>query len=314
MSSPAERRDYRAASNRIVPGRFDVVSVPEYPEYADDPRGDELILVDGWQIGGSYACTTADRDTWASYGPVGFSLGHPTRQAAVDVQVREYAIDPSVHGRIVGDQLAEEQAERARHDAAEEAVWRQREAERRRARLGDDEPGPTILTVPAYHALYAHQAEVDEVSRWLAANGIEDASGVHEIRVEQRASRQVVVYEVPPFAWATTRTPLTETETHVVKLTAAPPQIDTPARPDLHALLEEHWPTRFPLIDYGRSLACSCCTRSWRDLAPRETLTDAVALWPCDPVAKAIANPPHPVGSIACEECDPRLAHLDELI
>jgi hypothetical protein len=45
------------------------------------------------------------------------------------------------------------------------------------------------------------------------------------------------------------------TETHVVTLTAEPPPIATPVRPDLHALLDAHWPTRFPLVDYGRSMA-----------------------------------------------------------
>ena len=284
------RRDYRAAHFRAAVGRFAVHSVPEYPDDADDPRGDELILVDGFQIGGTYVCTGETRDTWASYGPAGCSLRHPTRQAAIDVQVREYAIDPSLHDRIVADALAEEQAERARQGARLAEQREQRETERRRARLGDDEPGPTILTVPAYHALYADPDETLRVGQWLDAHGIAEASAIHEIRVEQRATRRVIVYEVPGRSCHTGRD--TPTETHVVSLTVDPPRIGTPARPDLHALLEEHWPTRFPLIDYGQSLACPRCTRSRRDLGAGEGLDDTLAAWPCAPVIEAIANAP----------------------
>jgi hypothetical protein len=282
MNRSIERQDQSA--HGLV-----VRSVPKYPDYADDPRGDELIVVNGKRIGGTYVCATEATDTWASYGPAGYSFRHPTREAAIAVQVDMYATDPDLYDRINAEEAAEDEAERNRR-AAEVAAERERwAAGRRRARLGDDEPGPTILTVPAYHALYADNDETHQVREWLAAHGIEGASAIHEIRVEQRAARRVIAYEAPVLSMRPTRE--TPTQTHVVTLTTEPPTINTPARPDLHNLLDEHWPTLFPLIDHGRSLACAPCTRAQRAASPAVAPGDLLAQWPCEPVTEAISNP-----------------------
>jgi hypothetical protein len=57
---------------------------------------------------------------------------------------------------------------------------------------------------------------VDRVSQWLATQGIDNVSALHEIRVELRATRHVIVYETPAGWWGAS------TETHVVTLTADP--------------------------------------------------------------------------------------------
>lgn len=152
-------------------------------------------------------------------------------------------------------------------------------------RLGDDEPGLTVWTLPAYHALYAPMTEVDAVSAWFAANEITYVSGCHEVRVEQRASRLAAVYEAVCRPWAQGRS--LETETRVVTLTTGLPVITTPARPDLHELLEMHWPATFPLIDFGAAAACGHCTRE-----ARATLAADMVHWPCPVVAAAMDNPP----------------------
>lgn len=282
MNSSIERQDQSAHG-------FAVQSVPKYPDYADDPRGDELILVNDKRIGGTYVCHTEATDTWASYGPAGYSFRHPTREAAIAVQVNTYATDPDLYDRINAEEAAEDEAERNRQAAEGAAAHERWAAGRRRARLGDDNPGPTILTVPAYHALYADNAETHRVGKWLAAHGIDDASAIHEIRVEQRAARRVIAYEAPVLSTRPTRE--TPTETHVVTLTTEPPPINTPARPDLHRLIDEHWPTLFPLIDHGRSLACAPCTRAQRALSPAVAPGDLLAPWPCEPVTEAISSP-----------------------
>lgn len=280
MTTTEIRQDFRAAEHRNASGKFAVQSVPKYLGYGDDPYGDELILVDGWQIGGTYHCADG---TWASYGPAGLSRHHDSRQVATDVQVNAYRLDPDGYERLCDEQLAEEAAEAARREAEDQAEQDRLAAERRRGRLGDDEPGPTILIVPAYYALYAPEEETRSIREWLGANGAEDVSAVHEIRVEQRAKRRVIVFERPIRVFRPTKE--SATETHVVTLTVDPPVVDTPARPDLHALLDEHWPSRFLLIDFGASMACSACTRA-------SGSRTAVVQWPCEPVAKAIANPP----------------------
>jgi hypothetical protein len=82
------RRHFRDAHHRVVPGSFAVSSVVEYLDDAGEPDSDELILVDGWQIGATYRCQDG---TWASWGPAGLDRGHPNRQASIDAQVRAYA-------------------------------------------------------------------------------------------------------------------------------------------------------------------------------------------------------------------------------
>lgn len=285
-------RDFRDPDNRVVPGTFTVTTVAECPLEDADRDADRLVLVDGFQIGMVYLCEDGG---WACWGPASLTPHHPTWQAAVDAQVAAYAIDPAGFDRRSADALAEERAERA----AREAVWQaeldaQEEADRRR-RLGDDEPGPTIWTLPAYHVLYAPVPETTAVSAWFGQVGADDVSAVHEVRVEQRATRRVVVFEQPHGFWLTSRR--APTRTRVVTCEVDPPPIATPARPDLHDLLEEHWPTRFPLIDGGRTMACKVCTRSWKDLKPGESLHDVLASWPCPPLTAAIKRQPAMLGA-----------------
>lgn len=257
-----------------------------YPGYEGGVE-DALILVDGQQIGGSYWCGAdyiRDGQRWASYGPAGLSMHHPDRETAEQVQVREYATNPDLYDRVNAQARAERAAEQEAEATRREEAHARAEEARRRRRCGDDEPGPTLWTLPAYHVLYAPEQETQQVREWLAANGIDAASGTHEIRIEQRATRRVVAYEAPESARIVTRD--TATKTHVVTLVAEPPTIATPARPDLHELLEEHWPTQFPLIDYGRTLACPVCTRAAGSVT-------SVVPWPCEKVTAAIGEPEH---------------------
>jgi hypothetical protein len=106
---------------------------------------DSLILVDGEQIGGVYLCANL---TWASYGPLGYVFDYPTREAAERAQLREYVTNPDLFDRLNAEARAERDAEQARRDAEQDARAPAREADDRRRRLGDDEPGPTIWTLP----------------------------------------------------------------------------------------------------------------------------------------------------------------------
>jgi hypothetical protein len=50
---------------------------------------DRIILRDGETIGGVYYCTAENVPRgrkWASWGPAGLSMGHPTREAAIAAQ------------------------------------------------------------------------------------------------------------------------------------------------------------------------------------------------------------------------------------
>lgn len=271
---------------------FEVTRQPEH-EGSDD----FLILVDGQRIGGTYPgrCNVAQlvgwgRDdggqsgeNWISYGPRGLSCGHPTREAAEQAQVREYATDPGLFDRLFAMDRAERAAEAATRQAERDAEYERRAAERRRRRLGDDEPGPVTWTLPVLHALYADLDEVDAVIAWLEANGIEHVSSRHEARVEQRATRRVVVFE--KVAWVYNGRGTDSTKTHVVTIVTDPPAIAAPPRPDMHAVFAEHWPSQFPLIDFGQSTACGKCTRE-----AKASTADMMVPWPCAPVEKAIAN------------------------
>lgn len=241
-----------------------------------DRDTEHVIRVDDRRIGGIYMGT----EGWVSYGPAGYVFGQGSVEIAAEVQVREYAIDPSGYERMQDDLAAEIEREQAEREAYAEDGRRQRAEKRRRQRLGDDEPGPTVLTVPAYHALYAPDAEVQAVSDWLNALGVDYVSAVHEVRVERRADRFALVYERCAFGRDG------ETQTWVVTVTEPLPQIATPARPDLHALLAEHWPTRYPLVDYGQSTACTACTRA---AGPARLPADLVA-WPCSMIHEAITG------------------------
>jgi hypothetical protein len=264
--------------------------------YAPD---DFLILVDGLVVGGTYWCSYNPAvavpgwgwddggiagESWASWGPRGLSCGHPTREAAEQAQVREYATNPDLYDRRIAMEEAGREAAAARQQAQRDAEYERCEAARRRERLGDDEPGPVIWTLPAFHALYADMTEVNAVSAWIRANGLEHVSGRHEVRVEQRATRRVAVFEKPTAVWNGRSTE--STETHVVTIVTDPPAVTTPARPDLHGLFAEHWPSWFPLIDFGQSVACGKCTQE-----VHATVSEKMVTWPCPTVEQAIGTP-----------------------
>jgi hypothetical protein len=266
-----------------------------------DAPDEFILLVDGLEVGGTYWCSYnpaaaagwgwddggLPRESWASWGPRGLSCGHPDREAAERAQVREYAANPDLFDRLFAMEQAEREAEEARRCAQEEAECERRAAERSRQRLGDDEPGPVTWRLPAFFAMYADLGDVDAVSAWLSTNSIEDVSGKHEVRVEQRAGRRVAVYE--KCAWVYNGRGTDRTETHVVTISTDPPQIVTPDRPDLHPVLAEHWPSQFPLIDFGFGTACGKCTRE-----AKAVTQDQMVPWPCAVVEKAIANKPAP--------------------
>jgi hypothetical protein len=270
---------------------FEVTRGWKYEGY-EGGEEDSTILVDGQQIGGAYRASyvsgmwggvdgpiTGDRPNWASWGPRGLSFGHRTREDAEQAQVREYVTNPDLYDRLIredSEQRAAEQAEREARRAAEREAW---EAEDRRQRLGDDEPGPTILTIPAYHALYASLAETDAVTAWLAAHGI-SPSAVHDIRVEQRATRRVVVFEASRYGLSARGT---KTETYVVTLTAEPPEITSTPPADAEALFADHWPAKAPLHDFGQGVWCAHCRAGQVDGE-----FDRYP-WPCPTVEAAIA-------------------------
>jgi hypothetical protein len=264
-----------------------------------DAPDDFLILVDGQEIGSTYWCARNPAasvgwgwddgglpgESWASWGPRGLSCGHPTREAAEQAQAREYASDPDGYDRKIARGRETRAAEAARREAERQAEAEQRETERRRARLGDDEPGPAVWVLPAFHALYADLDEVRAVSAWFEANGLEGVTGTDQVRVEQRAGRRAAVYERP--VWIYNGRSTKATETHVTTVTTDPPPLTAPDRPDLHPLFAEHWPSRFPLIDFGQTAACGKCTRD-----ARATTADTMVPWPCPPAEKAIAAGP----------------------
>jgi hypothetical protein len=252
-------------------GTMQVSRAPQHPGFEqlggpNTPGEDYLLLVDGRVIGGTYWCGAdyiPDGQRWASWGPAGLSLRHHDRQDAERVQVREYAINPDVVDRAIAADEREAATERARQDVADA----ERAEQRRRERLGDDQPGPNVWVLPSHHFLFAAEEDVVAVKAWLDAHDLDEVSGLHAIRVEQRAGRRVIVYERAQL-WARS------TETWVVTCTLDPPPVDTTPRPDLIALLAEHYPAKFPLIDYGAQYACAACTRAF-------TSPTAVTPWPC---------------------------------
>jgi hypothetical protein len=279
---------------------FAVSRAPEHEGY-DRLHGskecapdDFLIVVDGEAIGGTYwGGAYEGPGKWHSWGPAGLSMGHLSREAAEQDQVRAYASNPDLSDRVRAEERRAREAEKAR----QQAELARREAERaerdRRRRLGDDEPGPVIWALPACHHLYAPVDEVRAVAAWLADNGIKNLSGWQEARLEQRAGRLALVYEAPT-AWARLasdfgargRALVDQTETHAATVTTAPPLITVPPRPDLRPVFNDHYPAKFPLIDFGCGIACAACTR-----AAKAVVADQMIVWPCEVVETAINTP-----------------------
>jgi hypothetical protein len=228
----------------------------------DTPGEDYYLLVDGQRIGGTYWCSSDDIPAgkkWASWGAAGYTLYRPSREAAEAVQVREYVTNPSEFDRINADYERERIAEAERREAERREADAEWAEARRIKREGEDGPGETLWTLPAYHFLVAADlTDVTAVKAWLDAHDLDDVSGVHPIRVEQRRTRRVIVFERGRFG----RIGKT-TETWAVTCHTDPPAVDTTPRPDLVELITSHahYPARFPLIDFGQDYACGPCTK-----------------------------------------------------
>ncbi|MEU1813226.1 hypothetical protein [Micromonospora aurantiaca (nom. illeg.)] len=217
------------------------------------PGDDFHLLVDDIVIGGTYWCgadDVPDGQRWASWCPAGLSMRHHTRDDAERTQIRAYVANPDVVDRQLADNEREAATQAARRAAEHDA----RAQARRADRLGADEPGPNVWTLPSHHFLFGGQDEVAAITRWLNAHQLHRASGEYEIRVEQRAARRVIV--VQEIVDGSGR----RTQTRVVTCTVDPPPVDTTPRPDLVDLLEQHYPATFPLIDFGHQIACAACT------------------------------------------------------
>lgn len=268
-----ETGDHLVHSNDLVvivePHTVQTMAVTREPKYADytslggpnEPGEDYILFVDGQRIGGTYWCSATDipdGQRWASWGVAGLSMRHPRREAAEQAQVRAYVANPSLYDRLIADEEKEAAARRAEREAEQEAEWARRDEQRRIEREGADGPGLTVWELPAYHYLIAADlADVHAVKAWLDAHDLEDVSGVHPIRIEQRAERRVIVFEKARFGGLSAKT-----ETWAVTCVQDPPDVDLTPRPDLVELLETHHPVKFPLIDFGQSWACSACTRA----------------------------------------------------
>lgn len=262
-----DRRDpaYRTSTNG------EITLIYRYPYYASDADEDRLVLVDGWQIAWCYRGT----DGWISWGAAGCVPGHPTLQAAVDTQVKAFNADPEGYETAIRQAMARQEAERRQEQRRREHEEREWAKARRIRRLGTDKPGPTIARIPAYHLFLAEidgrHEETVAVAEWLDVHNI-TADYHHEIRVERRATRDVIVVEQPTRGGRTS-------ETWVVTLTSPMPAIATRPRPDLHALLEVHCPGIFPLINTG-CYGCTACTQAGEWTA-----------WPCHLVTDALVHP-----------------------
>lgn len=209
--------DLRHASNHRTPGTFEVATAPLYPADAYDPNGEQIILVDGRQIGGTYTGGTG----WGCWGPAGWSWSHPTHQAAVDVQVRAYAIDPDSQDRVLDAALAHEAVQRA-EDEAYRAEARQRHAEQRaeRERSADEQPeeqrvaaAPEGDDLPEWWEIdtgagtmlcgYCHET----ISWAYSVLGYERLTGFHLLGVRRDTGRLVVLAEATALSGATTYLP-----------------------------------------------------------------------------------------------------------
>jgi hypothetical protein len=80
---------------------------------------DYYLLINGGRVGGSYFCnadSVKDGERWASWGPAGLSMGHPTREAAEAVQVDAW----KAAGAVAAEGEAQERPEVA--EAPEEDI------------------------------------------------------------------------------------------------------------------------------------------------------------------------------------------------
>lgn len=209
--------DLRHASNRRTPGRFEVATAPLYPADAYDPNGEQIILVDGRQIGGTYTAGTG----WGCWGPAGWSWSHPTHQAAVDVQVRAYAIDPDSQDRVLDtalateaaerEQAAAERAERARQYVARRNAEQLRleESQRESVRPAPEDPDRPVdwweidVTTGSMLCGYCQRS----VSWAYAALGYERLTGFHLLGVHRDTGRLVVLAEATALSGDTTYLP-----------------------------------------------------------------------------------------------------------
>lgn len=210
--------DLRDARHRRTPGTFEVTTAPEYPGDPYDPNGGQLILVDGRQIGGTYTGGTG----WGCWGPAGWSWNHPTHQAAVDVQVRAYAVDPDSQDRVLDTALADEAARRVQ-EAAEAAEIRREHAEQRTEREraapaeqpieqrvaaameGDDLPEWWEIDTGAGTMLCGYCRET--ISWAYSVLGYERLTGFHLLGVRLDRAELVVLAEATTLSGATTYLP-----------------------------------------------------------------------------------------------------------
>jgi hypothetical protein len=118
-----------ATTQPSAPANLRTGAVTRTWRYAGYEGGIEesLILVDGQQIGGVYPCSynpahqiegwghnDGDQtgESWASWGPRGYSFGHATREAAEQAQIREYFANPDLFDRVNAQDRAERAIER----------------------------------------------------------------------------------------------------------------------------------------------------------------------------------------------------------
>ncbi len=114
---------------KSVEGAPIVTRVPEHEGYDTLGSGDEwgedyYLLIDGVKVGGSYFCTAEyvkDGERWASWGPAGLSMGHPTREAAEAVQVEKWkATDQNTPGDQNGTAAGDESDSAPANDQSSE--------------------------------------------------------------------------------------------------------------------------------------------------------------------------------------------------
>lgn len=89
-----------ASMEGVGRGVVEVSREPQHEGFETLGEGDQwgeefYLLVNGWRVGGSYFCSAdyiQDGERWASWGPAGLSMGHPSREAAEGVQVAAWVV------------------------------------------------------------------------------------------------------------------------------------------------------------------------------------------------------------------------------